>query len=182
ARKQEVMEMYSQEEIAGIYQRQYKMVYQICFMLMKNTPDAEDAAQTVFRKVIERDTPFRDPEHEKAWLIKVTLNGCRKVWRSAWYRHADVVAMEEMPEGSIEEAGNAMEAGILKRERNREILEAVMRLPRKYREVIHLFYFQQMNIKEISAATGRKESTVTSQLTRGREMLKKYLKEEYQYE
>ena len=76
--------MYSQEEIAGIYQRQYKMVYQICFMLMKNTPDAEDAAQTVFRKVIERDTPFRDPEHEKAWLIVTVRNECRGQLKHWW--------------------------------------------------------------------------------------------------
>lgn len=158
------------------------LLYRIAFLQLRNNQDAEDVVQETFYQFIKSRKEFETPEHEKAWLIKVTLNGCRKVWRSAWYRHADVVAMEEMPEGSIEEAGNAMEAGILKRERNREILEAVMRLPRKYREVIHLFYFQQMNIKEISAATGRKESTVTSQLTRGREMLKKYLKEEYQYE
>ena len=57
-----------------------------------------------------------------------------------------------------------------------------MKLPRKYREVIHLFYFQQLSIKEISAITERRESTVTSQLTRGRELLKKNLKEEYRYE
>lgn len=75
-----------------------------------------------------------------------------------------------------------MEAGILEKERNREIMEAVLKLPRRYREVIHLFYFQQMSVKEISAATGRKESTITSQLTRGRELLKKNLKEEYRYE
>ena len=71
---------------------------------------------------------------------------------------------------------------ILIKERNREIMEAVWKLPRRYREVIHLFYFQQMSIKEISEVTKRKASTVTSQLTRGRELLRKNLKEEYQYE
>ena len=58
----------------------------------------------------------------------------------------------------------------------------VWRLPRKYREVIHLFYFEEMSVKEICEATGRRTSTVTSQLTRGRELLKKRLKEEYRYE
>lgn len=59
----------STEEVEAIYHRHIKMVYQICLMLMKNVPDAEDAAQTVFRKVMEYPKPFRDPEHEKAWLI-----------------------------------------------------------------------------------------------------------------
>ena len=62
------------------------------------------------------------------------------------------------------------------------MLEEVWKLPRKYREVIHLFYFEEMSVKEISEVTGRKQSTVTSQLTRGREILKKRLKEEYRYE
>ena len=64
----------STEEVEAIYHRHIKMVYQICLMLMKNVPDAEDAAQTVFRKVMEYPKPFRDPEHEKAWLIVTARN------------------------------------------------------------------------------------------------------------
>ena len=76
----------------------------------------------------------------------------------------------------------SMEKSVLQKEQSWEIMEAVVKLPRKYREVIHLFYYQQMSVREIAEATERKESTVTSQLTRGREMLRKNLKEEYQYE
>ena len=68
---------FSQEELANLYQRQFRMVYQICLVLMKNVPDAEDAAQTVFRKAMERAEPFRDPEHEKAWLIVTARNECK---------------------------------------------------------------------------------------------------------
>ena len=75
-----------------------------------------------------------------------------------------------------------MESAVLQKEQSREIMEAVLKLPWKYREVIHLFYYQQMSVREIALATGRKESTITSQLTRGRELLRKNLKEEYQYE
>ena len=53
----------TREELAGLYQRRFGMVYQICLVLMKNVPDAEDAAQTVFRRVMERGQVFRDPEH-----------------------------------------------------------------------------------------------------------------------
>ena len=61
------------EKMAALYRRHVSMVYQICLMLMKNVPDAEDATQNVFRKVMEYDKPFRDPEHEKAWLSLLQL-------------------------------------------------------------------------------------------------------------
>lgn len=70
----------------------------------------------------------------------------------------------------------------LGQEKRRQLLEAVMSLPAKYREVIHLFYYQQLSVKAIAEVTGRGESTVTSQLTRGREMLRRSLKEEYDFE
>lgn len=158
------------------------MLYRIAFLQLRNNQDAEDVVQETFYQLIKSRKEFETQEHEKAWLIKVTLNGCRKVWRSAWYRHRDLMPEKENAEGAAEENGGGMEAGVLKRERNREIMEAVLKLPKKYREVIHLFYFQQMSIKEICDVTERKESTVTSQLTRGRELLKKNLKEEYRYE
>lgn len=157
------------------------MLYRIAFLQLRNNQDTEDVVQETFYQFIKCEKIFESEEHEKAWLIKVTLNGCRRVWRSAWYRHRDVMPEYETAAKTAQE-GEGMENEILQRERNREIMEAVMKLPRKYREVIHLFYFQQMSIKEICLITNRKESTVTSQLTRGRELLKKNLREEYRYE
>ena len=66
------------EEVAALYRRHVGMVYQICLMLLKNVPDAEDATQTVFQKAMEYDKPFRDPEHEKEWLIVTARNHCKK--------------------------------------------------------------------------------------------------------
>ena len=83
----------SREELAGLYERRFSMVYQICLVLMKSIPDAEDAAQTVFRKVMERTEPFRDPEHEKAWLIVTARNECRNQLKHWWRtRRAEQVA------------------------------------------------------------------------------------------
>ncbi len=157
------------------------MLYKIAFLQLRNNQDAEDVVQETFYQFIKTNKVFESTEHEKAWLIKVTLNGCRKVWRSAWYRHTDVMPEKESALNSGENSESLMERDALQREQNKEVLEAVMGLPRKYREVIHLFYFQEMSIKEICFVTERKESTVTSQLTRGRELLRKNLKEEYQY-
>ncbi len=61
-------------------------------------------------------------------------------------------------------------------------MSAVMELPAKYRDVIHLFYYEELSVKEIARITGRVESTVTSQLTRGRELLRKSLKGEYDFD
>ena len=67
---------YTKEEVASLYRRHVGMVYQICLMLLKNVPDAEDAVQTVFRKLLECGGTFQNPEHEKAWLLKVAVNAC----------------------------------------------------------------------------------------------------------
>jgi len=158
------------------------MLYKIAFLQLRNNQDAEDVVQETFYQFIKANKEFESPEHEKAWLIKVTLNGCRKIWRSAWYRHTDAMPEKEIALNKTNSSESIMEKEAVQKEQNREIMAAVMKLPRKYREVIHLFYFQQMSIKEICLVTDRKESTVTSQLTRGRELLRKNLREEYQYE
>ena len=73
------------------------------------------------------------------------------------------------------------EEALLAEDDSRVLLEAVMTLPAKYRDVIHLFYYEEMSVKEIADITGRKESTITSQLTRGRELLRKRLKGEWDF-
>ncbi len=83
------------------------------------------------------------------------------------------------------ESGNGYPAvpedEVLRRENGAKVLSAVMALPVKYRDVIHLFYYEGMSVREVGAMLGRKESTVTSQLTRGRELLRESLKEEFDF-
>ncbi len=154
------------------------MLYKIAFVQLKNESDAEDVIQEVFCQYFKSGKEFETKEYEKAWFIKVTLNACRKVWRSAWYRHR-----AEMPELEVaSESEGRLENAYVKREQQEEILKAVLSLPAKYRDVIHLFYYEELSINEICDATGRNQSTVTSQLTRGRQMLGKKLKEEYNFE
>ncbi len=152
------------------------MLYKIAYLQLKNSEDAKDIVQEVFYQYIKSEKEFESGEHEKAWLIKVTLNQCKKLWRSAWFRHTEGLPKQDLP------SENRLEAEVIEKERRRDLAKEVWRLPRKYREVIHLFYFEEMSVKEICEATGRRTSTVTSQLTRGRELLKKRLKEEYRYE
>ena len=91
------MGTYSREEVAEIYRRRFKLVYQVCMVLMKNVPDAEDAAQTVFRRVMELKKTFRDPEHEKAWLIVTARNECRDQLKHWWRtRREDVSTLDTL--------------------------------------------------------------------------------------
>ena len=80
----------SREEVASLYRRHVAMVYQICLVLLKNVPDAEDASQNVFRKVMEWDKPFQSPDHERAWLITAARNECKNQLKHWWRtRRAD---------------------------------------------------------------------------------------------
>lgn len=166
------------------------MLFKLSFLRLRNVQDAEDVVQEVFYQYLKTSRTFESPEHEKAWLVKVTLNACRKVWRSAKRR-----PQKSLEEGASEilkgtEEGEGIGAGMaapdpeeaaVRQEERRRVLEAVMELPERSRDVIHLFYYEEIPIKEIARLTGRGESTVTSQLTRARGQLKKMLKGEYEF-
>ena len=146
------------EEVAGLYRRHIKMVYQICLMLMKNVPDAEDAAQTVFRKVLERDQPFRDPGHEKAWLIVTARNECRNQLKHWWRtRRAGEEAMEHL---TWEQPSDG------------ELWELILTLPEKERMAIYLHYYKGYTALETAQLMGKNPSTVRTWLVRARWKLK----------
>ncbi len=176
------------------------MLFKLSYIRLQNLQDAEDVVQEVFYQYLKNAQSFESREHEKAWLLKVTLNACRKVWRSAWKRHQSDIYEGNMQQAEehcstgggfdAEETGSNMglfqplpgpEESAVKREEKKMLLDAVLALPDKYRDVIHLFYYEDLSIKEIAQITGRGISTVTSQLTRGRELLRKSLKEEYDF-
>ena len=152
------MGAYAREEIEAIYRRQFKLVYQICLVLMKSVPDAEDAAQTVFRRVMERAEPFRDPEHEKAWLIVTARNECRDQLRHWWCR--------------CREDASALEALAWEQPEDGSIWEQVAALPDKHRLVLFLHYYQGYTTDEIAKMLGENPSTVRSRLVQARKKLK----------
>lgn len=166
------------------------MLFGIAYLRLANRADAEDVVQGAFYQYLryrKLGKSFVDGDHEKAWLIRVVINACRKCRRSAWSRRR----AGRMPEDSAEpgewgctvgvEVHRAPEEQAMLRESREELLAAVMALPVKYRDVIHLFYYEDLSVKEIGRLLGRKEATVTSQLTRGRELLRRTLKEEYDF-
>lgn len=158
------MGAYSREEIEGIYRRNFKLVYQICLVLMKSVPDAEDAAQTVFRRVMERSAPFRDPEHEKAWLIVTARNECRDQLRHWWRtRREDSSALDSLTWEQPEDA---------------QIWDQVAALPDKHRLVLYLHYYEGYTTDEIAEMLGDNPATVRSRLVQARKKLKLRLEAE----
>ena len=155
---------YSREEIEAIYRRQFKLVYQICLVLMKNVSDAEDAAQTVFRKVVERGEPFRDPEHERAWLIVTARNECRDQLKHWWRR--------------CREEASALDTLTWEQPEDASIWEQVAALPEKHRLVLFLHYYQGYTTDEIAGLLKENPSTVRSRLVQARKKLKLRLEAE----
>lgn len=163
--------MWGKEKInpeKALYQHA-NMVYRLALLQMKNKSDAEDVFQEVFLRLVQHQDKISDEEHLKAWLIRVTLNCCKKQFDSAWRRKT--VSMEEQKE-----------AGYEKEYEENVIYKEVQNLPEKYRTVIHLFYFEEYSVKEIGEITGQKESAVKTQLSRARGILKEKLKGEFGYE
>ena len=152
------MGAYAREEIAYLYRRRFGLVYQECLELKRNVPDAEDAAQTVFHRVMERDTPFRDPEHEKAWLIVTARNECRDQLRHWWRR--------------CREDASALEALAWEQPEDGSIWEQVAALPDKHRLVLFLHYCQGYSTGEIARMLRENPSTVRSRLVQARKKLK----------
>ena len=143
------------------------MVYRLACLNTNNKETAEDVFQTVFLNLVSHQESIISEEHLKAWLIRVTINQCKSVATMAWNRkrasYEDAMLMEEPEE----------------QEDFSDVYEAVRELPDKYRDVIHLFYYEQLTVKDIAGILDTKEATVKTWLSRGRKLLGEKLKEEY---
>jgi len=143
-----------------IYKRNVEMIYRICFMYLKNPTDTEDAVQSIFTKLVHSNTSFSDHEHEKAWLIVTAKNHCRDLLKNWWRTRR--VEITRLPEGVFgDEIGQPG-----------EVLEHLLALPEKYKIVLYLYYFEDYSVKEIASMIGRKESTIQTQLAKGRKLMK----------
>ena len=158
------------------------MVYRIALNQTRSGADADDIVQAVFLKLYEKppewlgepprgaSTPPGRDERLRPWLIRVTVNECRSLWRTLWRRQVEVRDVRDEEAGAYEEPAFA--------EPQHEALYAALGdLPEKCRIVVHLFYFEDLSTREIAAILGVKEPTVRTRLVRARKMLKQSLKE-----
>ena len=132
--------------------------------------DAEDICQTVFLKYLTENRRFDSPEHEKAWIIRVTLNVCKSRLRSSFFRKTV----------SLETAGEKAEAAAPEEISGpaAELREALEALPRNYRLSIYLYYFEGYSTREIGRMMGKSDNVISSYLSRGRKKLRETLSEE----
>lgn len=153
--------MRSEQECMQAVDRYADMVRRICLVHLKNAADTEDIFQNVFLKYLQHDEPFADAEHEKAWMIRVTLNACKDHLRFLT-RHR-TTPLEAIAQCAVTEP------------RHRDVLQAVLSLPEKYRDVIYLHYYDGYTAQKIGQMLHKKENTVYSLLSRGRDLLKPML-------
>lgn len=161
------MEQQQNQYILALFDEYSDMVYRIALNRVKSIAVAEDIVQEVFLSCLEKQPQFNGKNHEKAWLIRVTINKSIDTQKRIWHHFT----REMLPTDSytVDVTENS-------------VLEVVGALPTKYREVIYLFYYEGYAIKEIAVLLNKKESTVKSLLQRARKKLKVELSEVYVYE
>lgn len=153
-----------QSEFQAAVLQYQDMVYRIALHQFGVPQDAEDAVQEVFLRLYMEKKPFESGGHLRRWLIRVSINVCKDALKSPWRKRR--VPMEAIPDQPV-----------FDRPEERELYQAVMSLPEKYRTVLDLFYYEELSTKEIAALLGLRQSAVTTRLSRAREQLKEHLKE-----
>ena len=144
------------------YQRK---LFRLVLRLVTNQTEAEDVVQETFIKAYRSFPSFRGDCSEKTWLMRIAVNTCRDMIHSAWFRHLDRrITPEQLPESCERADEDAVDLTI-----------EVMRLSQKHREVILLYYYENMTTDEIAQALGVAKSTVSVRLEQGRQNLRKML-------
>lgn len=154
--------MRSEQEVNHAIEQYSDMVLRLCTVHLKNSADAEDIFQTVFLKYALHDRPFENPEHEKAWLIRVTVNACRDLLKSFFRSHT--VCLETLTEFAPAVTPEQY-----------TVMEALWSLPKQYRDVIYLHYYEGYTAPEIAGILKRNPNTVYTHLNKGKQLLRELL-------
>lgn len=155
--------MLTKEEFARMAALHMDAVFRLAFSYLKNRADADDVTQTALLRLYETNKVFESDAHVKHWLLRVTINECKRRWRSSWSRtecledYVNELVFEERPYS--------------------DLFQAIMALDKKYRTVIVLYYYEGYALAEIATLLGIPQGTVGTRLRRAREQLKRYLLE-----
>ena len=150
-----------EEYITKTIEKHSDMVYRLALARCASIENADDIFQEVFLKFSEKLPKFNSEEHEKAWLIRVTINLTKNLNKSSWVRNT--VELDENLVGETETKDENV------------VFDEVMKLPQEYRTVIYLFYYEGYKVKEISEMMNKTEGTIKTWLFRAREQLKNEL-------
>lgn len=153
-----------EKEVRRVVETYSDMILRISYNYLQHTFDAEDICQTVLLKFISCDLSFDTNEHEKAWLIRTTINACRDLRKNAYSRKTvglDAVTGKESPKAP-----------------DSDLLEEIKKLPVNYRMSIYLYYYEGYSVKEIAKIMGKSKFAVSQYLSRGRRELRKKMEED----
>lgn len=147
-----------------IFRKYGDRIFSAAFSICRNRADADDVVQDTLIRYYSLNKDFESETHLKAWLIRIAINRAKDITSSFWRKHKVEWEdyMEELPFAEPEDS---------------QLFAAVMRLPEKYRAVIHLFYYEDYSTDEIAGILRRPAGTIKSQLSRGRQLLKHMLQE-----
>ena len=154
------------QEVMGRYKNS---IYAAAFSICADAGDAEDVVQETFIAYYMTHKNFECEEHIRAWLMKVAVNKAKNTVTSFWHRNKTPIE-------------DYMETLTFETEESRDLFEEVMKLPEKYRVVLHLFYYEDYSVREIAEIIKASESNVKVRLSRGRAILKEKLKEGWEDE
>ncbi len=152
------------DEFARAAERYTGLIYRVAFGYLRSAQDAEDVSQNVLMKLYRRAGGFDSGDHLKYWLVRVTVNECKKALKSPRYREA---RLDELAQ-----------AAVFDEPRQGELFETVMSMERKYRAVLLLYYYADYSTAEIARILGIPAATVRTRLARAREQLKHILTEQ----
>ena len=141
------------------FEKYSDMVYRLAFARVKNKSDADDVLQEVFLRFIKHKDKVENDEHLKALLIRITINCSKTLLTSSWFKRTE-----------------PLNENLSAQDEYSDTLDAVLRLPQKYRTVIHMHYYMGYSVEEIAKILKSKPSTVKSWLHRARQKLKIDLK------
>lgn len=146
-----------------VIEKYSSLVYKLAFTQTKSKSDADDVFQEVFLQYIKSRKTFESEDHRKAWLIRVTVNSCKTLQKSAYRRHS--IPLDENY--------------VFEVKKENELYQVLKELPLKYRTVLHLFYYEDLQIEKISKILKISQNLVRMQLTRARGLLKEKLKGDF---
>lgn len=154
--------MRSEQEVSAAIGRHADTVRRLCLIRLKNEADTEDIFQNVFLKYALSCVDFESAEHEKAWFIRVTINACKDLLKS--FFRSRTVPLDELLEQPAQVPRDYT-----------DVLEAVLALPQKYRDVVYLYYYEGYGAEEIGQLLRKSVNTVYTWLTRARKLLREKL-------
>lgn len=154
------------QPVQELFDRYQNNLYAAAFNICKNAEDAKDVVQDTFIQYYSLKKEFDKEQHIRAWLIRVAINKAKNMNRTFWRRNK--LSLEDY-----------METLVFETPESEELFEAVMKLPGKYRIVIHLFYYEDYTVREIADILKLSESNVKVRLSRGRTLLREELQEEW---